>query len=63
MSLIRTTDAATFSNNVGVTNGDATVTKNAADAISQGDVIVLDNVNYIVRSVSSNISLAFYRQF
>ena len=63
MSLIRTTDAATFANNVGVTNGDATVTKNAADAISQGDVIVLDNVNYIVRSVSSTTSIELHTTY
>ena len=63
MSLIRTTDAATFSNNVGVTNGDATVTKNAADAIVQGDVIVLDNVNYIVRSVSSTTSIELHKVY
>tara|TARA_B100001057_G_scaffold21261_1_gene19698 strand:- start:1560 stop:2384 length:825 start_codon:yes stop_codon:yes gene_type:complete len=63
MSLIRTTDAATFANNVGVTNGDATVSKNAADAISQGDVIVLDNVNYIVRSVSSTTSIELHTTY
>ena len=63
MSLIRTTDAATFSNNVGVTNGDATVTKNAADTIVQGDVIVLDNVNYIVRSVSSTTSIELHKVY
>ena len=63
MSLIRTTDAATFSNNVGVTNGDATVTKNAADAISQGDVIVLAGVNYIVRSVSSTTSIELHTTY
>ena len=63
MSLIRTTDAATFANNVGVTNGDATVTKNAADTIVQGDVIVLDNVNYIVRSVSSTTSIELHTTY
>ena len=63
MAVFGTIDAATFANNVGVTNGDATVSKNAADAISQGDVIVLDNVNYIVRSVSSTTSIELHTTY
>ena len=63
MAVFGTIDAATFANNVGVTNGDATVTKNAADAIGQGDVIVLDNVNYIVRSVTSTTSIELHTTY
>ena len=63
MAVFGTIDAATFANNVGVTNGDATVSKNAADAIGQGDVIVLDNVNYIVRSVTSTTSIELHTTY
>ena len=63
MAVFGTIDAATFANNVGVTNGDATVTKNAADAVEQGDVLVLDNVNYIVRSVSSTTSIELHTTY
>ena len=48
MSLIGTTDAAAFSQSVGVVNGDATVTKNAADTVVGGDVLEISGVNYIV---------------
>jgi hypothetical protein len=63
MAVFGTIDAATFANNVGVTNGDATVTKNAADSVEQGDVIVLDNVNYIVRTVSSTTSIELHTTY
>ncbi len=45
MSILGTIDASTFGNNVGVTNGDATVTKNAADSVDVGDILVLNSVN------------------
>ena len=57
MSLIGTTDAAAFSNNIGVTNGDATVTKNAADTVVGGDVLSISGVNYIVKTVTSTTSI------
>jgi hypothetical protein len=63
MAVFGTIDAATFANNVGVTNGDATVTKNAADAVSEGDVLVLDNVNYIVRTVTSTTSIELHTTY
>ena len=63
MAVFGTIDAATFANNVGVTNGDATVTKNAADTVNQGDVLVLDGVNYIVRSVSSTTSIELHTTY
>ena len=63
MAVFGTIDAATFANNVGVTNGDATVTKNAADTVNQGDVLVLDGVNYIVRSVTSTTSIELHTTY
>ena len=63
MAVFGTIDAATFANNVGVTNGDATVTKNAADTVNQGDVLVLGGVNYIVRSVSSTTSIELHTTY
>ena len=49
MAIFGKIDAATFSNNVAVTNGDATVTKNAADTVVVGDIIELSSVPYIVK--------------
>ena len=46
-------DAATFGNNVAVTQNDATVTKNAADTVVVGDLLDLGGVNYLVREVTS----------
>ncbi len=63
MAVFGSIDAATFANNVGVTNGDATVTKNAADTVNQGDVLVLGGVNYIVRSVTSTTSIELHTTY
>ena len=63
MSLIGTTDAAAFSNNIGVTNGDATVTKNAADTVVGGDVLQIDGVNYIVKSITSTTSIELHKVY
>ena len=63
MAVFGTIDAATFANNVGVTSGDATVTKNAADSVEQGDVLVLAGVNYIVRSVTSTTSIELHTTY
>ena len=41
MAVFGTIDAATFGNNVAVTNGDATVTKNAADSVNVGDLSLI----------------------
>ena len=46
MAIFGTIDAATFANNVGVTQNDATVTKNAADTVAEGDVLELGGVAY-----------------
>ena len=63
MSLIGTTDAVAFSNNIGVTNGDATVTKNAADTVVGGDVLQIDGVNYIVKTVTSTTSIELHKVY
>lgn len=63
MAVFGTIDAATFANNVAVTNGDATVTKNAADTVEQGDVLVLGGVNYIVRSVTSTTTIELHTTY
>ncbi len=63
MAVFGTIDAATFGNNVGVTNDDATVTKNAADSVNEGDVLVLDGVNYIVRTVTSTTSIELHKNY
>ena len=47
-----------FANTIAVTNGDATVTKNAADSVEVGDVLDILGVAYIVKQVTSN---HFYR--
>ena len=63
MSILGTIDASTFGNNVGVTNGDATVTKNAADSVDVGDILVLNSVNYIVREVTSTTSIELHTTY
>ena len=63
MSLIGTTDAAAFSNSVGVVNGDATVTKNAADTVVGGDVLSISGVNYIVKTVTSTTSIELHKAY
>ena len=54
MPILGTTDSAAFTQTVAVTNASATVTKNSADAIDAGDIIVLDNVQYFCNSVDGN---------
>ena len=54
MPILGSTDSAAFSNTVAVTNASATVTKNTADAIAGGDIIVLDGTQYFVNSVDGN---------
>ena len=63
MSLIGTTDAAAFSQSIGVTNGDATVTKNAADTVVGGDVLEISGVNYIVKTVTSTTSIELHKAY
>jgi len=63
MSVFGKIDAATFSNNVAVTNGDATVTKNAADTVVVGDVLELANVAYIVKQVTSTTAIELHKVY
>ncbi len=63
MAVFGTIDAATFGNNVAVTNGDATVTKNAADAVNVGDILILNSVNYLVREVTSTTSIELHKAY
>jgi len=63
MAIYGTIDAATFANNVGVTNGDATVTKNAADTVAEGDVLELGGVAYIVRTVTSTTAVELHKTY
>ena len=63
MSLIGTTDAAAFSNSVGVVNGDATVTKNAADTVVGGDVLEIAGVNYIVKTITTTTSIELHKAY
>ena len=63
MAVFGTIDAATFGNNVAVTNGDATVTKNAADSVNVGDILVLNSVNYIVREVTSTTAIELHKAY
>ena len=63
MSLIGTTDAAAFSNNIGVTNGDATVTKQSGDSVVGGDVLQISGVNYIVKTVTSDTSIELHKVY
>ena len=60
MAVFGKIDAATFANNVAVTNGDATVTKNAADTVVVGDILELSNVAYIVKEVTSTTATVSY---
>ena len=56
-------DAATFSNNVAVTQNDATVTKNAADTVVVGDVLDLGGVQYLVKQVNSTTSIELHKKY
>ena len=63
MAIFGKIDAATFSNNVAVTNGDATVTKNAADTVVVGDILELGGVAYIVKQVTSTTAIELHKAY
>ncbi len=63
MAVFGKIDAATFANNVAVTNGDATVTKNAADTVVVGDILELSNVAYIVKEVTSTTAIELHKAY
>ena len=56
-------DAAAFSNTIGVTNGDATVSKNAGDTVVVGDVLNISSVNYIVKQVTSTTAIELHKNY
>ena len=57
MPILGLIDSATFANAVGVTINSPTVTKNAADEIAAGDIIVLGGVTYFVKAVVSDTEI------
>tara|TARA_R100000152_G_C6739129_1_gene163022 strand:+ start:170 stop:1003 length:834 start_codon:yes stop_codon:yes gene_type:complete len=63
MAVFGTVDAVAFSNSVDVVNGDATVTKNAADSVVGGDVLSISGVNYIVKTITSATSIELHKNY
>tara|TARA_B100002019_G_scaffold141708_1_gene122108 strand:- start:692 stop:1474 length:783 start_codon:yes stop_codon:yes gene_type:complete len=63
MAILGKIDAATFANTVAVTNADATVTKNAADSVDVGDILVLDGVSYLVKEVTSTTAIELHKAY
>tara|TARA_X000000950_G_scaffold180787_1_gene219268 strand:+ start:813 stop:1604 length:792 start_codon:yes stop_codon:yes gene_type:complete len=63
MAILGKIDAATFANTVGVTAADATVTKNAADSVDVGDILVLDGVSYLVKEVTSTTAIELHKVY
>ena len=63
MAVFGTVDAVAFSNSVDVVNGDATVTKNAADSVVGGDVLSISGVNYIVKTITSTTSIELHKNY
>tara|TARA_R100001082_G_scaffold22512_1_gene10858 strand:+ start:8088 stop:8912 length:825 start_codon:yes stop_codon:yes gene_type:complete len=63
MSVVGKIDAAAFSNTIGVTNGDATVSKNAGDEVTVGDVLEISSVAYIVKQVTSTTAIELHKNY
>ena len=63
MAIYGKIDAAAFSNTIGVTNGDATVTKNAGDSVVTGDVLEISSVSYIVKQVTSTTAIELHKNY
>ena len=63
MAVFGTIDGKAFGNTVAVTQNDATVTKNANDAINVGDILELINVPYIVKQVNSTTSIELHKPY
>jgi len=63
MSVVGKIDSAAFSNTIGVTNGDATVSKNAGDAVVVGDVLDISGVSYIVKQVTSTTAIELHKNY
>ena len=63
MAIYGKIDAAAFTQSIGVTNGDATVTKNAADSVVPGDVLEISSVAYIVKQVTSTTAIELHKNY
>ena len=63
MAIYGKIDAAAFTQNIGVTNGDATVTKNAGDSVVPGDVLEISSVAYIVKQVTSTTAIELHKNY
>ena len=63
MAILGKIDAANFANNVAVTQNDATVTKNAADSVDVGDILVLDGVSYLVKEVTNSTTVELHKAY
>ena len=63
MAIYGKLDGKAFANTIAVTNGDATVTKNAADSIEVGDVLDILGVAYIVKTVTSTTSIELHTTY
>jgi len=63
MSIYGKLDGKAFANTIAVTNGDATVTKNAADSVEVGDVLDILGVAYIVKTVTSTTSIELHKVY
>ena len=63
MAIYGKIDAAAFTQNIGVTNGDATVSKNAADSVVPGDGLEFSSVAYIVKQVTSTTAIELHKNY
>ena len=63
MAIYGKIDAAAFTQSIGVTNGDATVSKNAADSVVPGDVLEISSVAYIVKQVTSTTAIELHKNY
>lgn len=63
MAILGRLDASTFANTVAVTQNSATVTKNAADEIDQGDIIELGGVPYLVKQVNTTTQITLHTEY
>ena len=63
MAIYGKIDAAAFTQTIGVTNGDATVSKNAADSVVPGDVLEISSVAYIVKQVTSTTAIELHKNY
>ena len=63
MAIYGKIDAAAYTQSIGDTNGDATVSKNAADSVVPGDVLEISSVAYIVKQVTSTTAIELHKNY